>query len=233
VCARAIAGWWRRIDLKAFQGDCRTGRPEGVVPRGAPIEPDAVDARASPPRVGNDRVWRSSSRGAVSVRLRRDRVSKGKVSTLMANAIAQFSAGPGRAGRRVLVFAVLLGLFLMHGMSASADAACAIPASTQITASSVDQTAVPMQTAIDKGVSAGSDASTLSADSCACDHAMSSCTPLAGRDHGALFGALLLALSVVPALPLGPSHLAAARARRSSRGGAAAAVLDLACVSRT
>jgi len=149
----------------------------------------------------------------------------------MADATVRLTAGTARAGRRVLVFAVLLGLFLMHGMSASADAACAAPTSAQMTAGTVGQSAAPMQ-AGGEGVSASA-VKIASSEHCACDHAMASCTPLAGRDHGALLGALLLALAATPAPRSGSARLAPARAPRPDRRRTAAAVLDLACVSRT
>ena len=167
----------------------------------------------------------------LSARLPRNPVSNEKVSALMADATVRLTASTARTGRRVLVFAVLLGLFLMHGMSASADAACAAPTSAQITAGSVGQSATPMQAA-DEGVSAAA-AKIASDEHCACDHAMASCTPLAGRDHGVLLGALLLTLAATPALRSGSARSAPARAPRPDPRRRAAAVLDLACVSRT
>jgi hypothetical protein len=152
----------------------------------------------------------------------------------MADAAERFPAPTRRAGRRTLfVFAVLFGLFLMHGISASADAACADPPSTQVAAGTVGQSGPPVQTAAYKGVFADDAASTLTSDGCACKHTMASCTPLTGRDHGTLLGALLFALAAVPALQSESARRALARDSRSGRRRAAVAVLDLACVSRT
>lgn len=151
----------------------------------------------------------------------------------MTGAIAQYPA-PARPTRRraLLVFAVLLGLFLMHGMAASTDAACAAPAPAQITAGAADQSAASTQVPMERGVSDPAPSSSA-ADTCLCDHAMASCTPLTGRDTDALLGALLLALAAACALQGAAARPLATRARRTRRRGVPVAVLDLLCVSRT
>ncbi len=143
----------------------------------------------------------------------------------MMDAIAQHPAPTGRTRRRALaVFAVLIGLFLMHGMPAIANAACETPINAQVAMSTAGQSTAP--------VHAESSPSIQAADDCVCDDEMASCTPLAGRDSGELLGALL-ALATVLALHLGVPPLPAVRARRERRGGISAPILDLVCVSRT
>jgi hypothetical protein len=149
----------------------------------------------------------------------------------MKYATERFPAPVRPAGCRALVvFAVLVGLFLMHGMSASADAACAVPAASM--AASVAGESDVIHAAADAGASPGVERSSVAAQDCACDHEMVACTPLTGRDTTALLGALLLAFAVIPALPLGPSSVPDTRARRARVPRESAAVLDLACVSR-
>ena len=139
-----------------------------------------------------------------------------------------------RAGRPVLlVFAVLVGLFLMHGISASGDTGCAAP-TTQFAMNEAGQSAAPARADAGASTAPGLAPTRSSARDCGCDHPMLSCTPLTGRDTGALLDALLLALATL----LGPLRLAApvrfaVRVRRERRRWAVPGVLDLACVSRT
>jgi hypothetical protein len=139
---------------------------------------------------------------------------------------------PLRRSRRLALVAitVLVGLFLMHGMSASADSACGNePASATASASS-HLPATPTVTV--DGAHSASDAASIKR--CACTDAMAaSCVPLSQRSTNTLLTALLLALAWVSTprpSPTGGVLSAARRARRTSTG---TTLLALTCICRT
>jgi len=136
-----------------------------------------------------------------------------------------------RPGWRALVtVGILLGLFLMHGMSASADTGCAgalAPAAASASA--------PVAASV--GVTSGtahSASDTPSIQSCACDPSMgASCVPRSQRDAGALLAALLLALAWVSIPRPGPANDAPSAMRRARRTSGPTPLLALTCVCRT
>lgn len=152
----------------------------------------------------------------------------------MTDPVSQHPAPWWRAWRRAAIaVAVLLGLFLMHGMSASAGSECNGPYA---------QTALGSQalaaTTTTPALSAGSP--TLSAsgptaiERCACDASMgTSCVPLAQRGPGALLALLLLALAWVSVPRPGPLRTLSSMLRRAGQARPRATVRTLTCVSRT
>jgi hypothetical protein len=136
-----------------------------------------------------------------------------------------------RPGWRALVtVGILLGLFLMHGMSASADTGCAgalAPAAASANApvaASVDVTSATAHSASD----------TPSLQGCACESSMgASCVPRSQRDTGALLAAQLLALAWVSIPRPGPAGGVLSAARRARRTSGPTPLLALTCVCRT
>jgi len=136
-----------------------------------------------------------------------------------------------RPGWRALVtVGILLGLFLMHGMSASADAGCAgalAPAAASASA--------PVAATVGTAVSAAhSTSDAASIQRCACDPSMgASCVPRSQRESGALLAALLLALAWVSIPRPGPAGGVLSAARRARRASGPTPLLALTCVCRT
>ena len=133
----------------------------------------------------------------------------------------------------MITVAVLLGLFLMHGMSAGADAGCDGPYA-QTASSSPALAATAMATALSTGSPTPAASHRAAIERCACDASMgTSCVPLAQRGPGALLAALLLALAWVCIPRPGPSGSLTPGLRRERRTRSRAAVRALTCVSRT
>jgi hypothetical protein len=138
----------------------------------------------------------------------------------------------GSAGKRALVVvAVLFGLFLMHGVSATADADCGGLAASPSGTGAVVGTAVMASAAESEATPPGG--AVLGDQGCACDEDMAACTPLPARNSGVLLGALLLALGCIPALLSGPVGRVSTADRSVRRARVPISVLDLTCVSRT
>lgn len=131
--------------------------------------------------------------------------------------------------RLALLFAVLAGFFLMHGMSAGD--ACA-------EASTVAVSAPGTTPAVMQGIGttvATTTAGTAVSQACGCQDAMGAlCVPSRSQDTAALLAMLLAGLAVMPVgrLPLGGvlSSVLGGAARRSR---APVPVRVLVCVSRT
>src|SRR5438445_13288831 len=118
--------------------------------------------RAHPPRVGLARMLHRR------LGCHATRPPKDEIRLLMTYATERFPAPVRRAGRRALVvFAVLVGLFLMHGISASADTACSVPVASM--AASATGGSVVAQAAVDHRVSPRVAHSSVPARDCALD----------------------------------------------------------------
>jgi hypothetical protein len=135
-----------------------------------------------------------------------------------------------RPGRRALVtVAVLLGLFLMHGMSASADTGC-----TGGVAPAAASASGPAASAGAPVNAAHSTPDVSPIERCACDPSMgASCVPRSQRESGALLAALLLALAWVSIPRPGPANGVLPAARRARRAFSPTPPLMLTCVCRT
>ena len=152
----------------------------------------------------------------------------------MTDQVSQHPAPWRRAWRRaVIVLAVLVGLFLMHGMSAGADAGCA--GQYPQTASSSQALAVTTTTpTLSTGSSALSASGATAIDRCVCDPSMgASCVPLAQRGLGALLATLLLALAWVSIPRPGPPGGLSGTSLWARQTRPRAPVRALSCVSRT
>lgn len=130
-------------------------------------------------------------------------------------------------GRALVAIAVLFGLFLMHGMSAGADAACANEPVTATASASGHLATSATATAV--GAHNASDAASI--ERCCGDAMMGSCVPLGQRGAGALLAILLLALAWASGPRPAPADglLSAARRARRTRTGIAPLALTGVC----
>lgn len=149
-------------------------------------------------------------------------------------ATAPRSPAPSRRpGWHALVaMALLFGLFLMHGMSASADSACD-GRYAQAAAATQGHGAAASATQSGAGTTHRTPGSG-STEFCNCEHSMgASCVPLAQPGTGALLAALLLALAWVPVPRFGLLGGCVSAVRRALRNQRRKTFLALMCVCRT
>jgi hypothetical protein len=137
--------------------------------------------------------------------------------------------------RAVAVFAVLLGLFLMHGMSVGVDSA-RLGGSAPIAASLGERSGASALSASAGSGDTHAAPAVTQIEQCACDDAMSaSCIPHRSQSSAALLAALLLALAWASTSGAGPrgGPLRATRSRLGAPTTFSASLLTLGCVSRT
>ena len=134
--------------------------------------------------------------------------------------------------RALVAIMVMVGIFFMHGMSASADASCAAQYAPSAASVQSHATAESAGTSGMRAIPTAPGATVT--ERCDCGGTMgTSCIPLAPRGFGGLLSALLLALAWVSVPRPGSVSGLVTRVRRARRGRLRASLLTLTCVCRT